>query len=120
MKKIILSVAIAMTFMVVVPGVAMADDYYQRQSRQYAKEAEYYQRQASSYLNDAEYYKKIAMNHISDAEYYVRTGDASRARTKLQNAQSALSSYESKMRYYKNAKDKAADYLRRSADAARK
>lgn len=120
MNKILISILAATAFAMITPAPAVADDYYQRQSRQYAKEAEYYQKQASNYLNDAEYYKKIAMNHISDAEYYVRSGDASRARTKLQNAQSALSSYESKMRYYKNAKDKAADYLRRSADAARK
>lgn len=99
---------------------AHADDYYARQAKQYTQEAEYYQKKADGYRREAQYYLKKAEGYQREAAYYTRKGDADRAKDYNRRADRSMDDYNTQMRYAANADDKAADYLRRAANALRK
>ena len=98
---------------------AYADDYSARQAKQYTQEAEYYQKKADGYRREAQYYLKKAEGYQREAAYYTRKGDADRARDYNRRADRAMDDYKTQMRYAANADDKAADYLRKAANALR-
>lgn len=97
-----------------------ADSYYERQAKEYTRKAEYYQRQADGYKRDADYYQRQAKSHIRDVEYYTEKGDPDRAKTYLRKAESALTSYSSKLRQYESAHKSASDYSKRASEALRR
>lgn len=99
---------------------AYADDYSARQAKQYTQEAEYYQKKADSYRREAQYYLKKAEGYQREAAYYTRKGDADRAKDYNRRADRAMDDYKTQMSYAANADDKAADYLRKAANALRK
>lgn len=99
---------------------AYADDYYARQAKQYTKEAEYYQKKADGYRREAQYYLKKAECYQREAAYYTRKGDVDRATDYNRRSDRAMDDYKTQMRYAANADDKAADYLRKAANALRK
>ena len=111
---------IAIIFCLLMSFVSMtayADDYSARQSKQYTQEAVYYQKKADGYRREAQYYLK---GYQREAAYYTRKGDADRAKDYNRRADRAMDDYKTQMRYAANADDKAADYLRKAANALRK
>lgn len=99
---------------------AYADDYSARQAKRYTQEAEYYQKKADGYRREAQYYLKEAEGYQHEAAYYTRKGDADRAKDYNRRADRAMDDYKTQMRYAAFADDKAADYLRKAANALRK
>lgn len=117
--RVKISIIIAL-LMSLVCMIAFADDYSARQAKQYTQEAEYYQKKADGYRREAQYYLKKAEGYQREAAYYTRKGDADRARDYNRRADRAMDDYKTQMRYAANADDKAADYLRKAANALRK
>lgn len=107
-------------FLSLICMTAHADDYNARQAKRYTQEAEYYQKKADGYRREAQYYLKKAEGYQREAAYYTQKGDADRAKDYNRRADRAMDDYKTQMRYAKNADDKAADYLRKAADALRK
>lgn len=99
---------------------AHADDYSARQAKQYTQEAEYYQKKADGYRREAQYYLKKTEGYQREAAYYTRKGDTDRAKDYNRRADRAMEDYKTQIRYAANADDKAADYLRKAANALRK
>lgn len=118
MRNIIL--VILFSFVASCPFVVEADDYADRQAKQYTREAEYYQKKAEGYRREAQYYLKKAEGYQREAAYYTRKGDADRAKDYNRRAGRALDDYNTQMRYAANADEKSADFLRRAASALRK
>lgn len=112
---IIFSLLLSFVFM-----TAYADDYSSRQAKRYTQEAEYYQKKADGYRKEAQYYLKKAEGFQREAAYYTRKGDADRAKDYNRCADRAMDDYKTQMRYAANADNKAADYLRKAANALRK
>lgn len=100
-------------------GNAFADDYSERQAKRYTQEAEYYQKKADGYRREAQYYLKRAESYQREAAYYTRKGNADRAKDYNRRADRAMDDYKRQMRYAADADEKAADYLRRAANALR-
>ncbi len=99
---------------------AHADDYNARQAKQYTQEAEYYQKKADDYRREAQYYLRKAEGYQREAAYYTRKGDSDRATDYNRRADRAMDDHKTQMRYAANADDKAADYLRKAANALRR
>ena len=98
---------------------AYANDYNARQAKRYTQESEYYQRKADGYRREASYCLKKAENYQRECAYHTRKGNADSARDYNRRADRAMDDYKTQMRYADAAADKAADYLRRAADALR-
>ena len=93
---------------------AQTSNFYVCQAQSYQREAAFYMRQADSYQREVDYYRRQTQNYLRDAEYYTRQKKYYKAKVYQDWAKYATDKILINSRKADNARDKAADYMRKA------